>query len=47
MNSIIIYLSAHVINWEYTNTSLVKWLSQLLDNPFNAVTLTITYVLVN
>lgn len=46
MNSILIYVSGHIINWDYTNTSLFGWLGQLLGDPFNAVLLGITLLLV-
>ena len=45
-NSILIYASGHFINWEYTNNAFFKWLGQLVGNPFNAVALAITYVLI-
>lgn len=46
MNSILIYLSGHFINWEYTTNGFFKWLGQLVGNPFNAVVMAICYVLV-
>lgn len=46
MNSILIYLSGHFIEWEYTTNSLFKWLGQLIGDPFNAVILAICYVMV-
>lgn len=44
MNSILIYMSGHFINWEYTTNSFFKWLGQLIGNPFNAVALAVCYV---
>jgi predicted acyltransferase len=46
MNSILIYISGHFINWEYMNNGFFQWLGQLIGNPFNAVALAITYVLI-
>lgn len=46
MNSILIYLSGHFINWEYTTNGFFKWLGELIGNPFNAVALAICYVAV-
>lgn len=46
MNSILIYISGHFINWSYTNNSLFKWLGQLAGEPYNAVLMAITFVLV-
>jgi predicted acyltransferase len=44
MNSILIYMSGHFINWEYSTIGFFKWLGQLVGNPFNAVVLAICYV---
>jgi predicted acyltransferase len=46
MNSILIYISGHFINWDYTNNGFFEWLGQLIGDPFNAVILAITYVLI-
>lgn len=46
MNSILIYLSKHFIDWDYTNTSLFNWLFQLVGNPFNLVVAAVTYLLI-
>jgi len=46
MNSILIYMSEHFINWEYTTLGFFKWLGQLMGNPYNAVALAICYVMV-
>jgi len=46
MNSILIYISGHFINWSYTNNSFFKWLGQLAGEPYNAVLMAITFVLV-
>ncbi len=46
MNSILIYISGHFINWSYTNNSFFKWLGQLAGEPNNAVLLAITYVFI-
>lgn len=44
MNSILIYLSGHFINWEYTTHSIFIWLAQILGNPYNDVILAFCYV---
>ncbi len=46
MNSILIYMSGHFINWEYTTNGFFQWLGQLIGDPFNAVILAICYVLI-
>ena len=46
MNSILIYMSGHFINWEYSTNGFFKWLGQLIGDPFNAVAMAICYVLV-
>lgn len=46
INSILIYMSGRFINWSYTNNALFKWLGQLVGDPFNAVVLVITYLLI-
>ena len=45
MNSILIYMSERFINWEYSNNAFFQWLGQLIGNPFNAVALAISFVL--
>ncbi len=46
MNSILIYMSGHFIAWRFTNQAFFGWLGQLLGNPYNAVAMAITYVLI-
>lgn len=46
MNSILIYMSGHFIGWRFTNLAFFGWLGQLLGNPYNAVVMAITLVLV-
>ncbi len=46
MNSILIYVSGHFINWNYTNAGFFGWIAQLAGEPYGAVILSITYVLV-
>lgn len=46
MNSILIYISGHFIDWGYTNNALFKWLGQLVGEPFGAVALAISLVFV-
>ena len=46
MNSILIYLSGHFIKWGYTNNGFFGWIGQLIGDPFNAVAMAITFVMV-
>ena len=46
MNSILIYVSGHFIKWGYTNNGFFGWLGQLAGDPYNAVIMAITFVLV-
>jgi predicted acyltransferase len=46
MNSILIYVSGRVINWEFATNGLFKWLFQLVGDPFNIVVAAICYVMV-
>jgi predicted acyltransferase len=46
MNSILIYMSGHFINWEFANNSLFGWFGSLISGPYNAVVLAATYVFV-
>ncbi len=46
MNSILIYMSGHFINWNFTTDGFFKWVGQLVGNPFNIVAMAICYVIV-
>ncbi|MEY3432583.1 MAG: hypothetical protein RL131_519 [Bacteroidota bacterium] len=46
MNSILIYMSGKVINWSYANKGFFQWLGDWIGDPYNAVALAITAVLV-
>lgn len=46
MNSILIYVSGRVIDWEYANNGLFTWLFQLSGEPYDAVVKALFYVLV-
>jgi predicted acyltransferase len=46
MNSILIYMSGHFINWEYTTNGFFQWLGQLVGDPYNIVVMAICYVMV-
>ncbi len=46
MNSILIYISGLVIEWEHATSGAFKWLGQLIGDPFNAVVLAICYVFI-
>jgi predicted acyltransferase len=45
MNSILIYMSGKVINWSYANKGFFQWVGDLIGDPYNAVALAITGVL--
>ncbi len=46
MNSILIYLSGHFINWEYTTNGFLQWVDQLIGDPFGVVVMAICVLLV-
>jgi predicted acyltransferase len=46
MNSILIYLSGHFIDWEYSTNGFFKWLGQLTGEPYKGVVMATCYVLV-
>jgi predicted acyltransferase len=46
MNSILIYISGRVINWEYATNGLFKWLIQLIGNPWDLVAAAILFIFV-
>lgn len=44
MNSILIYMSGHFIDWEYTTKETFGWLAQLIGDPYKQVGLVVCYV---
>lgn len=46
MNSILIYMSGKVINWGYANKGLFQWLNDLIGDPYNAVAMACTAILI-
>jgi predicted acyltransferase len=46
MNSILIYLSGHFINWQYATNGFFRWLGQLVGDPFNIVVMAVCFVAV-
>ncbi|MEO8862021.1 MAG: DUF5009 domain-containing protein [Ginsengibacter sp.] len=46
MNSILIYMSGHFINWNYTTNGFFQWVGQLVGNPFGIVFMACLLVLV-
>lgn len=46
MNSILIYMSGKVINWGYANKGLFQWLDDLIGDPYNAVAMACTAILI-
>lgn len=46
MNSILIYMSGKFIQWSYANKAVFQWLADIIGDPFNAVALAITGVLI-
>jgi predicted acyltransferase len=44
MNSILIYMSGHFIDWDYANTGFFQWLGQWVGNPYNAFVMAICYI---
>ena len=46
MNSILIYISGHFIDWTYCTDAFFKWAGQLAGDPYNIVVMAIFYVVV-
>lgn len=46
MNSILIYVSEHFVNWEYTTKAFFQWAGQLAGSPYNLVVMATLFVLV-
>jgi predicted acyltransferase len=46
MNSILIYISGRIINWEYANNALFKWVGQLVGDPYNVVAMAVCFLIV-
>ncbi|HVY74602.1 MAG TPA: DUF5009 domain-containing protein [Puia sp.] len=46
MNSILIYVSGHFINWSYTTNAFFKWFGQLAGDPWGAVVMSICLLFV-
>ncbi len=46
MNSILIYLSGHFIDWDYATNGFFQWLGQLIGNPYNIVVMAFCYIAV-
>jgi len=44
MNSILIYLSGHFIDWNYTTKAFFMWLGQLVSNPWNDFVMVFCYL---
>ena len=44
MNSILIYLSGHFIDWEYMTNFFFTWLGQLVGDPWNALAMVFAYL---
>ncbi len=46
MNSILIYMSGHFIDWDYTTNGFFKWVGQLVGDPWSVVVMACLYVFV-
>lgn len=46
MNSILIYISGHFIDWRYTTDAFFEWLGQLIGDPYNIVVMAVCYIIV-
>jgi predicted acyltransferase len=46
MNSILIYISGHFINWSYSTNGFFQWVGQLIGNPYNDVAMVFCYLAV-
>ena len=45
MNSILIYVSEHFIDWEHSTKAFFQWVGQLAGEPYNLVMMAICFVL--
>ena len=46
MNSILIYMSGHFIEWDYATTGFFQWVGQLVGDPFNIFAMALCYIAV-
>lgn len=46
MNSILIYMSGHFIDWKYTTKSIFEWLTQLAGEPANLLVYALCFIAV-
>lgn len=46
MNSILIYISSRIINWDYANNAFFKWAGQLAGIPYNIVVMSVGFLVV-
>jgi predicted acyltransferase len=46
MNSILIYMSEHFIDWDYSTAAFFKWAQQLAGTPYSIVVAALGYVLI-
>jgi predicted acyltransferase len=46
MNSILIYMSGHFIDWEYSTRGFFQWLGQWVGDPYNILVLVFCYLAV-
>jgi len=46
MNSILVYMAGHFINWEYSTNSFFQWFFQLIGDPYNQVAFVICFLAV-
>lgn len=46
MNSILIYLSPHFINWQYATDGFFHWVGQLIANPWNDLAMVFCFLAV-
>lgn len=46
MNSILIYMSEHFINWPFTNESAFKWLGQLAGDTYGPVAMAVSFIFI-
>ena len=46
MNSILIYMSGHFIDWKYTTNAFFEWLPQLAGTPYDLLVFALCYIAV-
>jgi len=46
MNSILIYLASHFIDWQYSTKAIFGWVGELLGEPYSGLAMVLCYLAV-